>query len=283
MSRDGSGVYSLPAGSHGSPNTTIESAKYNNVIDDLAQDANTVRPVSSGGTGRSSLTDFKTDLAVPPAQTVSAKTSNFSVGTGEDRKVYPVDATGGAVTASLPSFSGVPYDGFEITVKKTDSSANAVTLDGSSSEKIDDALTLALASQYASVTLVCDKTNSMWRVKSRSGAVFAAYGLTYTLTEDEPVYIAQPAAKTYKIIIDRKFAGTLVEMTGKLESGTCSVQAKIAGVSVGSALSATSTESTVSYSTGNTFAAGDDIDITVASISTPVGLSLNLKYTRVLS
>ena len=282
MSRDGSGVYSLPAGSHGSPNTTIESAKYNNVIDDLAQDANTVRPVAAGGTGQSSLAGLKSALAIPPAQTVSAKTSNFSVGTGEDHTVYPVDATGGAVTASLPSFSGV-YDGFEVTIKKIDASANAVTVDGSGSETIDDALTVALASRYASVTLVCDMTNTKWRIKARAGNVFAAYGISYTLTEDEPIYIAQPAAKTYKIGIDRKFAGTVLEMTGKTESGSCSVQFKIAGVSVGSALSATSSESTTTYSTGNTFAAGDDWDITISSLSSPVGLSLNLKYTRVLS
>ena len=282
MPRDGSGAYSLPAGVHGVTGDVISSSDYNSVLDDLAQDANTVRPVSAGGTGRSSLADLKTDLAVPPAQTVTAKTSNFSVGTSEDRKVYPVDASGGAVTASLPSFSGVPADGFEVTIKKTDSSANAVTVDGSGSETIDDALTVILASQYATVTLVCDKTNSKWRIKSRAGNVLGAYGISYTMTCDEPVYIAQPAAKTYKLIIDRKFAGTLLELTGKTESGTCSVQAKIAGSSVGSALSASSTESTVSYSTGNTFAAGDDIDITVSSVSSAVGLSLNFKYTRAL-
>jgi len=283
MPRDGSGNYSLPAGSHGSPGATIESAKYNAVVDDLAQDANTTRPVSAGGTGRTSLTDLKTDLAVPPAQSVSAKTSNFTVGTGEDRMVYPVDASGGAVTAALPSLSGVPATGFEVTIKKTDSSGNAVTIDPSSTETLDDALTVALASQYASITLFADKVAGKWRIKSRSGNVLAAYGLTYTLTDDEPIYIAQPSAKTYKIGIDRKFAGTVTEMTGKTESGSCSVQFKIAGASVGSALSATSSEGTVSYSTGNTFAAGDDWDITISSLSSPVGLSLNLKYTRVLS
>lgn len=282
MPRDGSGTYGLPAGSHGSPGATIESAKFNAVVDDLAQDLNTVRPISSGGTGRSNLTDLKSDLGVPAPQGVSAKASNFSVGTGEDRMVYPADATSGAITAALPSFAGV-YDGFEVTIKKIDASANAVTVDASGSETIDDALTVALASRYASVTLVCDKTASKWRIKARAGNVFAAYGISYTLTEDEPIYIVQPAAKTYKIVIDRKFAGTLVEMTGKLESGSCSVQAKIAGVSVGSALSATSSEATVSFSTGNTFAAGDDLDLTVSSVVSAVGLSLNLRYTRVLS
>ena len=101
MPRDGSGAYSLPAGVHGVTGDVISSSDYNSVLDDLAQDANTVRPVSAGGTGRSSLADLKTDLAVPPAQTVTAKTSNFSVGTSEDRKVYPVDASGGALRRNV--------------------------------------------------------------------------------------------------------------------------------------------------------------------------------------
>jgi hypothetical protein len=51
MPRDGSGVYSKPAGTTASPNTTIESAKYNAFADDLVTDANAARPLTAGGTG----------------------------------------------------------------------------------------------------------------------------------------------------------------------------------------------------------------------------------------
>jgi hypothetical protein len=51
MPRDGSGVYSTPAGTHGTPNTTILSAAYNNNVDDVAVDLNTPRPIVAGGTG----------------------------------------------------------------------------------------------------------------------------------------------------------------------------------------------------------------------------------------
>lgn len=51
MPRDGSGVYSVPPGTRGTPNTTIESAKYNGLLDDLTQDANSARPITAGGTG----------------------------------------------------------------------------------------------------------------------------------------------------------------------------------------------------------------------------------------
>jgi hypothetical protein len=51
MPRDGSGVYSKPAGTTASPNTTIESAKYNAFGDDLVTDLNAARPITAGGTG----------------------------------------------------------------------------------------------------------------------------------------------------------------------------------------------------------------------------------------
>ena len=53
--RNGSGIYSKPAGTTAVASTTIESAKYNSVIDDLVTDANTPRPVVAGGTGAASL------------------------------------------------------------------------------------------------------------------------------------------------------------------------------------------------------------------------------------
>lgn len=63
-----------------------------------------------------------------------------------------VDASGGARTVNLPAASG----GGRIVVKKTDSSANVVTIDGDGSETIDGSLTLVLGFQYDSVTLVSD-------------------------------------------------------------------------------------------------------------------------------
>ena len=48
MSRNGSGVYSKPAGTTAIANTTIESAKYNSTVDDLVADANLARPIVAG-------------------------------------------------------------------------------------------------------------------------------------------------------------------------------------------------------------------------------------------
>jgi hypothetical protein len=51
MPRDGLGQYAPPAGTHGIPNYTVESARYNTFVDDITLDLNTARSVASGGTG----------------------------------------------------------------------------------------------------------------------------------------------------------------------------------------------------------------------------------------
>ena len=68
-----------------------------------------------------------------------------------------VDASGGAVTVVLPAASG--HTGKLIEVRKTDSSANTVTVDGSGAETINGSATLVIYSQYDSYSLRSDGTN----------------------------------------------------------------------------------------------------------------------------
>ena len=51
MARNGSGIYSKPIGTTAVSGATIESAKFNSVIDDIAADLNVARPIVAGGTG----------------------------------------------------------------------------------------------------------------------------------------------------------------------------------------------------------------------------------------
>ncbi len=73
-----------------------------------------------------------------------------------DDLVY-CDASSGAITVTLPAASG--NSGRPLRIKKIDSSANTVTIDGNGSETIDDGLTAVLTDQYESVDLVCDGAN----------------------------------------------------------------------------------------------------------------------------
>lgn len=70
------------------------------------------------------------------------------------------NATGGAFTITLPTAVG--NTGFMVTLRKSDSSSNAVTIDGDGAETIDGATTLALTAQYDVVGLISDGT--AWRV-----------------------------------------------------------------------------------------------------------------------
>ena len=64
------------------------------------------------------------------------------------------DASGGGFTITLPAVAS--HTGRVYHIKKIDSSGNLVTVDGNSSETIDDATTATLASQYDAITIQSD-------------------------------------------------------------------------------------------------------------------------------
>lgn len=66
------------------------------------------------------------------------------------------DATSNAITVNLPTAVG---NAAMITVKKTDSGTNTVTVDGFSTQTIDGSATAVISKQYVSITLVSDGSN----------------------------------------------------------------------------------------------------------------------------
>ena len=64
MSRNGSNIYSKPAGTTAISGTDIESAKFNELMDDIAGDLNLARPVVAGGTGASTPAAARVNLGV---------------------------------------------------------------------------------------------------------------------------------------------------------------------------------------------------------------------------
>ncbi len=89
---------------------------------------------------------------------IAAKTANYT-GTADDGSIE-VDATSGAVTITLPAVSGAA--GRIYTIKKTDASGNAVTVDPNASETIDGATTASLASQYSTITIQANAAGTAW-------------------------------------------------------------------------------------------------------------------------
>lgn len=90
-----------------------------------------------------------------------------------------------------------------------------------------------------------------------------------------------PSNRTYLLVVNSAYAGTINSVTTKCTSGTCTLTAKINGTALGgTANSVSSTEETQTHSSGNAFVAGDDIQITVSSNSSCADLTFNIKVTR---
>jgi hypothetical protein len=78
---------------------------------------------------------------------VSDKTGAYTVTDADRNSLISCDATSGAFNISFPTASSLE-NGFRVSFKKVDSSANAVTLDANGSETIDGATTYVLNQQY---------------------------------------------------------------------------------------------------------------------------------------
>jgi hypothetical protein len=98
MPRNGSGVYSKPAGTTAVANTTIESAKYNQTIDDIVDDLNTDRPIVAGGTGASTAADARTNLGLGSISTQSASSVDIDGGAIDGTTIGATSASTGLFT-----------------------------------------------------------------------------------------------------------------------------------------------------------------------------------------
>ena len=107
----------------------------------------------------SSGTETQLDAAPAAGNYAVTSTSASYTATTSDNFIA-CNANGGAITITL--YTAVGNSGRQLLVKKTDSSANAVTVDGNSSETIDGATTYAITIQYESITIISDGSN--WHI-----------------------------------------------------------------------------------------------------------------------
>jgi len=92
MSRNGSGVYSLPAGSTVANGDTSDATDLNTPLADIEADLNVARPVVAGGTGSTSASGARTALGLAIGTDVQAfdagLTSIAGLTTAADRMIY---------------------------------------------------------------------------------------------------------------------------------------------------------------------------------------------------
>lgn len=118
-----------------------------------------MRIASDGKVGIGTSTPTSTlhnsgSLAMP----ITTKTADYTA-TSSDHTIL-CNKSDGNITITLPAVSGC--SGRIYNIKKIDSSAYTVTIDGNSSETIDGALTQTLTTQYESITIQCD--GSAWYI-----------------------------------------------------------------------------------------------------------------------
>jgi hypothetical protein len=109
--------------------------------------------VPTGGISRAMLAA----LAASTRTVVSKTFANSPYTVAATDEVILVNASGGAVTVNLPAAAS--FSGRVLAIKKTDSSANVVTIDGNASETIEGALTRKLTFQYDRIQIASDGTN----------------------------------------------------------------------------------------------------------------------------
>jgi hypothetical protein len=110
--------------------------------------------VSSSGDGKITFANLSESVLDTDGFVRNAveKSSGYTA-TANDYAIM-CDASGGGFTITLPAAAS--HTGRVYHIKKIDSSGNIVTVDGNSSETIDDATTAVLTTQYEAITIQCD-------------------------------------------------------------------------------------------------------------------------------
>lgn len=85
----------------------------------------------------------------------TTKTANYTA-TATDYFIF-CDASSGNITITLPTAVGIGGKVYQI--KKTDASANTVTIDGAGSETLDGATTIVISVQYVNYSVVSNNVN----------------------------------------------------------------------------------------------------------------------------
>lgn len=97
-----------------------------------------------------------------PGQNIASASNTYSVLSTDD--VVYLNGNSAGFTATLPAISGLA--GKIITIKKTDSTFNIITIEGNGSETIDDSLNKTLNTYNESITLIANNTG--WVIQSRN-------------------------------------------------------------------------------------------------------------------
>ena len=191
-----------------------------------------------------------------------------------------VDATAGAITITVPLATEHPTRSF--IIKKIDASANAVTPTRSGADTIDGATSLTLSAQYDAVEIESD--GSAWYVVTDNRYVAPTDGFKDTVDGWYYDNLGTGTAETemtrangrWRAVIAGSVLGVVITATEARTAGTCTATvykntglAGAAGATIGltAVLDGTNTsrKATTQAKDTDTFAAGDELYVTIQS------------------
>ena len=94
-------------------------------------------------------------------------TTPLAIDLGDENKTYLIDASSSAFVVNLPAINTIAR-GYRIGFKKTDSSSNAVTINGDGTEQIDGGSSVVISKQFDFIVLINDGSN--WFVIGEYGS-----------------------------------------------------------------------------------------------------------------
>ena len=148
MSRNGAGVYTKPAGTTAVPNTVIESSKFNQVIDDIAADLNTPRPVVAGGSGSGTVSGAQTNFSVDNKVVYATKATAYTALLADNNTAIRFTAT---ATLSLTPAATLGANWHTTII----ANGGRVTIDPNASETINGAANLIIEDGQTAF-IICD-------------------------------------------------------------------------------------------------------------------------------
>lgn len=147
-----------------------------------------------------------------------AVSANTTLATNNQRQLIDVNATAAAITVTLPA-AGTVGSGWAVQIRKSDASANLVTISRGSSDTINGATTLSLAVQHQSLILF-SLGDTSWGVVAGFSGTLPANSLLGTTTAGIAGVIPNSAFVSSTAIQTFSGAKTLSDTTASTSTTT---------------------------------------------------------------